>query len=259
MLKYTVKKILGMIPMLLIITFIIYWLLDLTPGDPTSYLMDPESLARLTNEQMAALRAQYGLDDPFVIRYFKWLFRILQGDFGYSTSSGVPVIQIMAQRLPATLELAVAALLISTALGSILGVLGAIYKGSIGDNVLTVAGMIGVSIPQFFFGVCAILIFALNLGWLPVGGRTDTNAVTFLDRAKYMVLPALVLGVSMTAGVMRYARSSMLDTMNKDYIKTARSKGIPEWRVNLIHGFRVSLTPVIVLIGFRLPTLIAGS
>ena len=109
MLKYTVKKILGMIPMLLIITFIIYWLLDLTPGDPTSYLMDPESLARLTNEQMAALRAQYGLDDPFVIRYFKWLFRILQGDFGYSTSSGVPVIQIMAQRLPATLELAVAA------------------------------------------------------------------------------------------------------------------------------------------------------
>ncbi len=100
--------------------------------------------------------------------------------------------------------------MISTALGSILGVLGAIYKGSIGDNVLTVAGMIGVSIPQFFFGVCAILIFALNLGWLPVGGRTDTNAVTFLDRAKYMVLPALVLGVSMTAGVMRYARSIML-------------------------------------------------
>ena len=182
MLKYTVKKILGMIPMLLIITFIIYWLLDLTPGDPTSYLMDPESLARLTNEQMAALRAQYGLDDPFVIRYFKWLFRILQGDFGYSTSSGVPVIQIMAQRLPATLELAVAALLISTVLGSILGVLGAIYKGSIGDNVLTVAGMIGVSIPQFFFGVCAILIFALNLGWLPVGGRiiVPTNAYALL-------------------------------------------------------------------------------
>ena len=171
MLKYTVKKILGMIPMLLIITFIIYWLLDLTPGDPTSYLMDPESLARLTNEQMAALRAQYGLDDPFVIRYFKWLFRILQGDFGYSTSSGVPVIQIMAQRLPATLELAVAALLISTALGSILGVLGAIYKGSIGDNVLTVAGMIGVSIPQFFFGVCAILIFEFRMaaGWRAYG------------------------------------------------------------------------------------------
>ena len=223
MAKYTIKKILGMIPMLLIITFIIYWLLDLTPGDPVSYLMDPEALARLTAEQVAALRAQYGLDDPFFIRYFKWLGRLLTGDFGYSSSSGVPVIQIMAERLPATLELAVAALCISTVLGSILGVLGAVYKGTIGDNVLTVAGMIGVSIPQFFFGVCAILIFALNLGWL------------------------------------RYARSSMLDTMNKDYIQTARSKGLSEFRVNLVHGFRVSLTPVIVLVGFRLPTLIAGS
>ena len=100
---------------------------------------------------------------------------------------------------------------------------------------------------------------ALNLGWLPVGGRTDPEVVNFAGRIKYMVMPALVLGISMTAGVMRYARSSMLDTMNKDYIKTARSKGLPEWRVNLVHGFRVSLTPVIVLVGFRLPTLIAGS
>ena len=255
MAKYTIKKILGMIPMLLIITFIIYWLLDLTPGDPVSYLMDPEALARLTAEQVAALRAQYGLDDPFFVRYFKWLGRLLTGDFGYSSSSGVPVIQIMAERLPATLELAVAALCISTVLGSVLGVLGAIYKGTIGDNVLTVAGMIGVSIPQFFFGVCAILIFALNLGWLPVGGRTDPTVVNFAGRIKYLVMPALVLGISMTAGVMRYARSSMLDTMNK----TARSKGLSEFRVNLVHGFRVSLTPVIVLVGFRLPTLIAGS
>ena len=119
-----------MIPMLLIITFIIYWLLDLTPGDPVSYLMDPEALARLTAEQVAALRAQYGLDDPFFVRYFKWLGRLLTGDFGYSSSSGVPVIQIMAERLPATLELAVAALCISTVLGSVLGVLGAIYKGN---------------------------------------------------------------------------------------------------------------------------------
>lgn len=259
MVKYALKKLLGMIPMMLVITFIIYWLLDLTPGDPTSYLMDPESLARLTDAQMEALREQYGLNDPFVVRYFKWLWRLLHGDFGYSASSGVPVIDIMAQRLPATLELAVIALLVSTVLGSILGVLGALKRGSIGDNVLTVAGMIGVSIPQFFFGVCAILIFALQLGWLPVGGRTDPEVVNFVGRIKYLILPSLVLGISMTAGVMRYARGSMLDTMNKEYIRTARSKGLPEWRVNLIHGFRVSLTPVIVLVGFRLPTLIAGS
>jgi len=119
--------------------------------------------------------------------------------------------------------------------------------------------MIGVSIPQFFFGIVAILVFALNLEWLPVGGRTAPSVTGFFDRLEYIVLPSLVMGLSMTAGVMRYARSSMLDTMNKEYIKTARSKGLAEWRVNLLHGFRVSLTPVVVLIGFRLPTLVAGS
>lgn len=259
MVKYTLKKLLGMIPMLLIITFLIYFLLDLTPGDSVSHLMDPEALARLSEAQVAALRETYGLNDPFIIRYFKWLFQMLQGNFGYSSTSGVAVSKIIKDLLPATLELSGAALIISTVLGSILGVLGAIRKGTIGDNVLTFAGMVGVSIPQFFFGVCAILIFSLTLGWLPVGGRTDPSIVNFVGRIKYLIMPALVLGISQTAGVMRYARSSMLDTMNKEYIRTARSKGMPEWRVNLIHGFRVSLTPVIVLVGFRLPTLIAGS
>ena len=259
MFKYTLKKILGMSPMLFIFTIIIYFLLDLTPGDSVSHLMDPEALARLSTEQLNALREAYGLNDGFVVRYFKWLGQLLQGNFGYSSTSGVPVIQIIKETLPATLELSGAALLISTVLGSILGVIGAIKRGSIGDNVLTVAGMIGVSIPQFFFGMVAILIFALNLGWLPVGGRTAPGVVNFMDRIEYLILPALVLGLSLTAGVMRYARTSMLNTMNKEYIKTARSKGIPEWKVNLVHGFRVSLTPVIVLVGFRLPTLIAGS
>lgn len=248
-----------MIPMLIIITFIIYALLEFTPGDAVSHMMDPESVARMTEEQLAEARAAYGLDDPFLIRYGKWLVRLCQGDFGYSTSSGVAVSKIIKDALPATLELAIAALIISTVLGSVLGVLGAIKRGTIADNVLTVVGMIGVSIPQFFFGVVCILIFSLNLGWLPVGGRTDPSVVTIFGRIKYMVLPALVMGISMTAGVMRYARTSMLDTMNKEYIRTARSKGLPEWRVNLVHGFRVSLTPVIVLVGFRLPTLIAGS
>ena len=259
MLKYIIKKVLGMIPMLIIITFIIYGLLELTPGDAVSHMMDPEAVARLNPEQLEDLRDAYGLNSPFIVRYGKWLLQICQGNFGYSSSSGVPVIQIIKSALPATLELAVAALLISSVLGSIFGVIGAIRRGSIGDNVLTVFGMLGVSIPQFFFGMVCILLFALKLAWLPVGGRTDPSVVDFFGRIKYLIMPALVLGISMTAGVMRYARTSMLDTMNKEYIRTARSKGLPEWRVNLVHGFRVSLTPVIVLVGFRLPTLIAGS
>lgn len=171
----------------------------------------------------------------------------------------MPIKDILLQLFPATLELSLAALAISSVLGSILGILSALKKGSIGDNVLTVFGMIGVSIPQFFFGMLCILVFALDWAILPIGGRMAPGETGIWNHFKYLILPASVLGISLTAGVMRYSRSSMLDTMNKDYIKTARAKGLPEWRVNLVHGFRVALTPVVVLIGFRLPTLIGGS
>lgn len=138
--------------------------------------------------------------------------------------------------------------------------MSALKRGSATDNILTVAGMIGVSIPEFFFfGLVAILVFAINLGWLPVGGRLLPSYTTYRDHIPNLVMPALVLSIMMTAGVMRYARSAMLDTLSKEFIKTARSKGLPEWRVNLLHGFRVALTPVVVLIGFRLPILIGGS
>lgn len=259
MLKYVIKKLLGLIPMVLLITFIIYLGLELTPGDAVSHLISPEMLANVDPAKLDEIRAAYGLNDPFLLRYFRWLGEILTGNLGYSVSSGVPISQILKDLLPATLELSVAALFISTVLGSVLGLFSAIRRGTFSENILTVAGMIGVSIPQFFFGMVCILIFSLNLGWLPVGGRMMPGQTAFFDRIEYLILPALVLGIALTAGVMRYARSSMLDTMNKEYIRTARSKGLPEWRVNLVHGFRVALTPVIVLVGFRLPTLIGGA
>lgn len=259
MLKYTLKKLLGLIPMLIFITFIIYLGLELTPGDAVSHMISPEMLANVDPAKLEEIRASYGLNDPFLLRYFRWLGEILRGNFGYSVSSGVPIIKIIKDLLPATLELSVAALCISTILGSVLGLFSAIRRGTFSENLLTVAGMIGVSIPQFFFGMVCILIFSLNLGWLPVGGRMMPGKTAFVDRYEYLILPALVLGIALTAGVMRYARSSMLETMNKEYIRTARSKGLPEWRVNLVHGFRVALTPVIVLVGFRLPTLIGGA
>ncbi len=258
-LQYVLKKLLLMIPMVLVITFLIYWGLDLTPGDPISYMFSPDQLANIDPQKLAEMRELYGLNDPFFLRYLKWLWQLLQGNFGYSITNGVAIKDLLAQLFPATLELSLAALFISTILGSVLGILSALKKGSLGDNLLTVAGMIGVSIPQFFFGMVCIVVFALNLGWLPIGGRTAPGMTGAFAHLKFLILPASVLGISLTAGVMRYARSSMLDTMNKDYIKTARAKGLPEWRGNLGHGFRVSLTPVVVLIGFRLPTLIGGS
>ncbi len=257
MFSYTVRKIINLIPMTLVITFLIYLGLELTPGDAVSHMIPPDALANVSQEQLAAVREAYGLNDPFLLRYFRWLGQLLQGNLGYSITSGQPISDIIKRNLSSTVELSLAALLISSVLGSILGLFSALKRGTIADNVLTIFGMIGVSIPQFFFGLVCIVLFVINLKVFPI--RLMPNQTGLIDKIRVLILPALVLGISLTAGVMRYSRSSMLDAMNKDYIKTARSKGLPEWRVNLVHGFRVALTPVVVLIGFRLPILIGGS
>lgn len=259
MVSYTIRKLLMLVPMLLVISFLIYGGLELMPGDPISFIASPEAMANISPERLEALRESLGLNDPFLVRYAHWLGGILTGDFGYSITSGVPIRTIVMGKLAATLELSVAALLISTLFGNLLGIFSALRRGSLMDNTFTVAGMIGLSIPEFFFGLVTLLIFAIDLRWLPIGGRLQPGSEGILTRLEHLILPAIVLGISMTAGVMRYARSSMLDSINKEYVKTARSKGLPEWRVNLVHGFRVALTPIVVLIGFRLPMLIGGS
>jgi peptide/nickel transport system permease protein len=259
MLSYAIRRILILIPMLLIISFFIYLGMELMPGDAVSFLVDPDVAANLSPEKMDALRDSLGLNDPFIVRYFNWQTGVLQGDFGYSLTSGVPIQEIVYDRLPATLELSFFALLLSTIFGSFLGLISALNKGGLFDNGLTIIGMLGVSIPRFVFGLLAILLFSLHMEWLPVGGRLMPDYVSYWDRLPHLIMPVFVLATTLTAGIMRYSRSSMLDSLSKEYIKTARSKGLPEWRVNIIHGFRVAMTPVIVLIGFRLPTLIGGA
>jgi peptide/nickel transport system permease protein len=256
---YMMRRLLILIPLLFVICFLVYLGMNLTPGDPVSYMIGPEAMQNLKPADLAAMKHALGLDQPFLVRFLIWLGGVLKGDFGYSLTSGVPIRNIVLARLPATLELSGVALLLSTVFGSLLGTVSALKRGSLGDNVLTVAGMLGVSVPQFVFGLAAIVIFTLKLHWLPVGGRIEPNYKTFWDRVPNLVMPSLVLAATMVAGVMRYSRSSMLDSMNREFIKTARSKGLPEWRVNFVHGFRVALLPVIVLIGFRLPMLLGGS
>jgi len=259
MFVYFTRRLLYLIPMLLGISFLIYLGLELTPGDILSYLLPPEAIADLKPEELIAMREALGLNDPFIVRYLYWLGGILQGDFGYSLASGVPISKLVLERIPATLELSIAALLFSTLFGVILGSISALKRGSLMDNSLTVFGMIGVSIPEFIFGLIALVVFALQLEWLPVGKRLMPGYDSYWDHMPHLVMPAMVLGLIMTAGVMRYTRSSMLDSLNKEFIRTARSKGVPEWRVNFIHGLRVALIPVVVLIGFRLPMLIGGT
>lgn len=259
MATFILRRLLIMVPMLLVISFLVYLGLELTPGDAVSHMISPDLANSISEEQMNELREALGLNKTFMQRYGIWLSHVVQGDFGHSLSGGVAIIEIVLDRLPATLELSLFALFFSTLVGCLLGLVSALRRGSVTDSALTVVGMLGVSIPEFFFGLVAIVIFALNLGWLPVGGRLMPHYDSYWDHIPNIILPGLVLSLMMTAGVMRYSRSAMLDSLSREFIRTARAKGLPAWRINLIHGFRVALTPVVVLIGFRLPTLIGGS
>ena len=259
MLAYFIRRLLFLIPMMLVISFIIYLGLELTPGDAVSRMLPPDATINMKAEELEKIRESLGLNEPFIVRYFLWLGGVLQGDFGYSLASGVPINDIVLDRLPATLELSITALILSSILGVLFGSISALKRGTVTDIIFTIFGMLGVSVPIFIFGLIALVIFALNLGWLPVGQRILPGYDSYWDHMPHLIMPAGVLALMLTAGVMRYSRSSMLDSLNKEYIRTARSKGIPEWRVNFVHGLRVALIPIVVLIGFRLPMLIGGA
>ena len=258
--NYIIRKILTLIPMMLVISFLIYLGMELMPGDAVDFLIPPDALSTMSPEQLNAMRDALGLNDQFFLRYLKWLAGLVRGDFGYSLQSGgVPVLTLMKNHLPATIELTLTSLVMSSIFGILLGVVCALKKGTALDQILSVVGMVGVAIPQFLLGLICINAFALHTSILPVGGRMAYAGQNFIQRLPYLIMPATVLGFSLTSGVMRYGRSSMLDSMGRDYMKTARSKGLPEWRVNLLHGLRAAMTPVVVLIGFRLPMLIGGA
>lgn len=253
MFKYFVKKLLMTIPMLLLLSFLVFAALEISPTDPVSYMVSPDMANTV---DMDAMREALGLNRPFLVRYFSWLADLLHGDFGYSLVQGVAISKLVSRYLPATFQLALTVLVLSTFLAIGLGFLAAVKQNTKVDYICSVLGVVGISIPQFFLGLFLILVFALKLGWLPTGGR---SAATFAEALRNMVLPVATMTISMTAALMRYTRNSMLDVLNKDYIKTARSKGIPEWKVYIKHAFRNSLTPILTLLCFRLPMLIGGS
>ncbi|NSW90742.1 MAG: ABC transporter permease [Firmicutes bacterium] len=258
MFTYMLKRFLSIIPMLLLITIIIFIGLELTPGDPLTYMLDPELLASQAID-IEAYKEAMGLNDPLYVRYFRWLGEILKGNLGYSLVDGSSIAKVLARRIPATFELAVVALIISSVLGITLGLISSIKQNSFIDYFNTTIGMVGISVPEFFIGILAILFFAIKLKWLPIGGRIEYGHEDLWGRLSHLIMPAVIMGVALTAALMRYTRGTMLDVLNKDYVKTARSKGLPEWKVIIFHAFRNALSPVIMLLCFRLPMLIGGS
>ena len=258
MIKYILKKLLQMIPMLLVISLIVFLGLRATGVDPITYMVSMEVQAQ-SPEIVEQLRENLGLNDPLIVQYFNWLKQIVTGDLGYSFG-GQSIASIVAVRLPYTLELSGYALVFSTIIGVAIGIFSAARQNGVVDYVGRVFAVLGQAVPQFLVGIILIQIFSIKLGWFPSANRVSPDATNKIyDAFIHLFLPVLTLTIGMVAVLMRYARNTMLDVMNSDYIRTARSKGIPEWKVYMKHGFRNAMKPVLIIVMFRIPVLIGGS
>lgn len=259
---YILRRLLVAIPVLLGITIIGFVALALAPGDPLLSRIDPSQIAQLqlNPELMEARRAEFGLDQPIHIRYLTWLSGVLQGDLGYSILSRRLVIDDLAARIPPTLALMGATIIIAVAVGVPLGILSAVRQYSKLDYVLTSTTMLFLSTPNFVLGLAAIYVFGVWLDILPTSGiQTLGEPFTIPDFAAHLILPAMVLGLSNAAEIMRYTRASMLEEMGREYLTTARSKGIGSRRVMWRHAFRNSLLPIVTIVGLLLPQMMAGA
>lgn len=259
MVKHFLFRFISLLPKLLIISVLIFIGLEMLPGDALTRSVPYEAYGSMTEPQKEMLRESMGLNSPPYIRYFRWLGNLLTGDFGYSIVTKSSIARMFALYLPATLQLALLSYIISGVFGVLLGYISATHQNSTIDYTNTVFGLVGVSIPSFLLGLMAILIFTINLRWFPTGGRMAFGKEGYFDRLPYMVLPALSISIANIAYLMRFTRNSMLDVINKDYIKTARSKGLSETVVNIKHVFRNALIPVMIVLVFRLPFLISGT
>lgn len=268
MIRYALGRILAAIPILLGVATIVFFLLSLAPGDPTSIYFGPG----MSPEAMDQVRRNLGLDDPLLIRYGRWLLAFLQGDFGYSLAAGMPARARILAALPNTILLAGVALLLAFLIGIFLGVVQAIHQNSWVDTTLSGAALFFYSMPSFWLAIMLILIFgvgARNLwDWpfsFPPSGITSAGYDLLSpwdqlkDRIHHLVLPALSLTLVLAAGVSRYVRTSMLEVLHQDYIRTARAKGLSESRVILKHGLRNALIPVVSLFGLYFPFLLSGA
>ena len=247
MLRYLLKRLLALIPVLLGVAFLIFTMMYFTPGDPAAMVLGDQA----SEEQLNEWRAARDLDKPFLEQFGKYIWGIVsQGDFGISYKTGKNVTSALLERFPTTFVLAIATCVIAMVLGVLLGILAANHQGTWIDSVLRVFGMAGVSMPIFWLGLLMILWFAVDLEWFPVSGWYGP---------KYLVLPALTMGLTFTASLMRTTRSSMLDCIRQDYVITARAKGQKERVITYHHVFRNALIPIITAAGSAFGIALCGA
>jgi len=247
LLKYIFRRIILLIPILLGVTVIVFGIMFLTPGDAAILMLGENA----TSAELEALRERLGLNEPAYVQYGLWLGRAVQLDFGRSIRSGRPVTREITARLPATIELALLATLLSIAVGVPLGVLSATRPNSAVDHVATVAAFGGLAMPVFWQGLVLILLFAVVLGWLPPSGR--------LGGWQYYVLPTITLGTSAIAAITRMTRATMLETLSQDYVRTARSKGVHPRSMIYRHALRNAMIPIVTVVGLQFGQLLSGA
>lgn len=242
---FVVRRLGELVLVLISISLVSFAVLRLT-GDPAIAILGADA----TDEALARLRAELGLDRPVAVQYIDFLAKAVTGDFGNSTRFRQPVLELFMERLPATLELAFAALVVSVVVGGAVGVLAAVFRNSYLDTLVRAGTLVGQAIPSFFLGIVAIIVFAAQLRWLPAGGRG-----TFA----HLLMPALALGTYYAAITARFVRGAMLDVLNADFVRTARAKGVTERSVVLRHAFRNALIGVVTLIGLQIGNLLSGA
>ena len=254
MYSYIGRRILITIPTLVLVSIFIFTLQKLLPGDPILVLAGEER----DPETIAFLREKYRLNDPIPIQYFHWVSQVLQGDFGISLRTNQPVLELIKEKLPVTIQLAVMAMIIAMVIGIPAGIISAVKKGTMVDYVANVVALSGLSVPNFWLGIMLILLVSVNLGWLPASGYQPLSEDP-LKSIETMIMPAFVLGTALAATLMRHTRSAMLGVLKADYVRTARAKGLFETVVVLKHAFRNALLPIVTLSALLFGELLAGA
>ncbi len=254
MAKFVMRRLLQLIPTLFFVILTAFLLMKLIPGDPALTLLGPQA----SPEDIARFRQQLGLDKPVLVQFVVYLSRVFKGDLGKSLIYRQDVLSLILERLPVTITLSISALLIAVVVGIPLGILAALKHNSLADLLVTSIAMVGISVPIFWFGMVLIVVFALQLGWLPAVGLGDPGKGIW-DVIKHFILPSLALGLLSSGTIMRFTRSSMLEVLNQDYVRTAHAKGLGKAKILYRHALRNALIPVITVIGLQLGNLLAGA
>jgi peptide/nickel transport system permease protein len=255
--EYFIRRVISMIPLLIFITLFVFTLIHIAPGDPMIYMFAEEMGEEYQHELREIYIKKWGLDKPIWQQYFIWLSNVVRGDLGYSYMTGRPVAELVFGRIPRTLELALSSLFLALIIAIPLGVLSAVNQNSVLDRFVTSFSVVANSLPSFWVGIIMIVIFSVNLGWVPTSGAGLGKGL--VPHLKSLILPTLVLGLSRMGMITRLLRSSLLEVLSEDYIVTARAKGLKEYIVIYKHALRNALLPVVTLLGLSLAFLISGS